>query len=223
MSNFSRHEVVENLLYNRIVPILHHSDVKQTIDVITACYEGGLKVFEFTNRSDLAHEVFSEVSKQIRRKTPDVLIGAGSIVDPGTTSLYIQLGADFIVSPVMNPQMGDICNSRKITWIPGAGTLTEILEADKCGADIVKVFPANHLGGPEYIKSIKGPCPWLVLMATGSISTDRETITSWLKSGAHCLGLGSQLFTKDILERKNYQGLTAKVKTIMQLVQDLRN
>ncbi|MDA1122204.1 MAG: bifunctional 4-hydroxy-2-oxoglutarate aldolase/2-dehydro-3-deoxy-phosphogluconate aldolase, partial [Bacteroidetes bacterium] len=189
--------------------------------VLRACYDGGVRIFEFTNRGEYAHEIFGELNKFAAKETPEMILGVGSIVDAGTTSLYIQLGANFIVSPILNPEMAKVCNRRKISWSPGCGSLTEISYAEELGAEVVKIFPGTEVGGPSFIKAVKGPCPWTSIMPTGGVEPTKENLTAWFNAGVHCVGMGSQLVTKDIISSGNYSLLTDKVKVALEIVKSL--
>lgn len=191
--------------------MFYHKDLTVCKNVIKACYEGGIKVFEFTNRGDYAHELFSELNKWADKETTGLILGAGSVVDAGTTSLYIQLGANFIVSPVLNPEMAKVCNRRKVLWLPGCGSLSEINYAEELGAEIVKIFPGLSVGGPDFVKAVKGPCPWTSIMPTGGVEPTVENLRMWFEAGATCVGIGSNLITKELIQKKDWPGLTKRV------------
>ena len=197
MAKFSKLQVLNTLNENGIVPVFYHQEANICKEILQAVYDGGVRVFEFTNRGDGAHKVFEEILAFANASLPGMILGIGSIVDSGTASLYIQIGANFIVSPITNPEMASTCNRRKIPWMPGCGSLTEINYAESLGADIVKIFPAQQVGGPEFIKAVKAPCPWSSIMPTGGVQPTDENLKEWFSAGAHCVGLGSQLFVKD--------------------------
>ncbi len=197
MAKFSKLQVLNTLNENGIVPVFYHQDANTCKEILQAVYDGGVRVFEFTNRGDGAHKVFEEILAFANASLPGMILGIGSIVEAGTASLYMQIGANFIVSPITNPEMASTCNRRKIPWMPGCGSLTEINYAESLGADIVKIFPAQQVGGPEFIKAVKAPCPWSSIMPTGGVQPTDENLREWLSAGAHCVGLGSQLFVKD--------------------------
>lgn len=222
MARFTRTEVILRMREIGIVPIFYHKDAEICRNVIKACYEGGLKVFEFTNRGDFAHELFSELHKWAEKEIPDLMMGVGSVVDAGTTSLYIQLGANFVVSPLLNPDMAKACNRRKILWIPGCGSVSEIGYAEEFGADILKIFPGSSVGGPDFIKSIKGPCPWTSLMPTGGVEPTLENLKEWFDAGAVCVGIGTNLITKELIARKDWEGLKEKTDATVKIAQMLR-
>ena len=201
-----------------IVPVFYNKDLELCKKVLKACYDGGVKVFEFTNRGDYAHEVFGELNKWVAKEAPEMMLGVGSVVDAGTTSLYIQLGASFIVSPILNAEMAKVCNRRKIAWSPGCGSLTEIGYAEELGAEVVKIFPGTEVGGPSFVKAVKGPFPWTSIMPTGGVEPTEENLSAWFKAGVHCVGMGSQLVTKDILANSDWASLTEKVKNALAIV-----
>ncbi|WP_430813960.1 bifunctional 4-hydroxy-2-oxoglutarate aldolase/2-dehydro-3-deoxy-phosphogluconate aldolase [Carboxylicivirga sp. RSCT41] len=222
MSKFSRIDVTIKMKETGIVPVFYHADVEICKQVLKACYEGGARVFEFTNRGDFAHEVFGKLTKYVRQELPELAMGVGSIIDAATTALYMQLGADFIVSPVLNEEMAKVCNRRKVSWSPGCGSLTEISKAEELGAEVVKIFPGQQVGGPEFVKAIKGPCPWSSIMPTGGVEPTEENLSKWFKAGVHCVGMGSQLISKDVIASGNYALLTEMVKKAITLVQKLK-
>lgn len=211
MAKYTRIDVVLKMKESGIVPVFYHKDPVICRNVIKSCFEGGIKVFEFTNRGDFAHELFSDLNKWAEKEVPGIIMGAGSVVDQATAALYIQLGANFIVSPVMNPEMAKICNRRKILWIPGCGTLSEINQAEELGAEIVKIFPGSSVGGPDFVKAIKGPCPWTSIMPTGGVEPTVENLREWFEAGVTCVGIGSNLISKELIQKKDWKGLTKRV------------
>jgi 2-dehydro-3-deoxyphosphogluconate aldolase/(4S)-4-hydroxy-2-oxoglutarate aldolase len=222
MAKFSRIQVYNKMLDNPVVPLFYNADFDICKNVIKACYDGGLKVFEFTNRGDLAHEIFTELNKYAMKEMPDLILGVGSVIEAATAALYIQLGANFIVSPVLNPEMAKTCNRRKIAWIPGCSTISEISQAEELGAEIVKVFPADRLGGPKFIQSIKAPMPWLTLMATGGVEPNEENLKLWFSAGISCVGIGSQLFPKDIIKNKDYNKIRETAVQICDIIKKIK-
>ncbi len=222
MAQYTRIEVIQAMGDTGIVPLFYHYDVAIVKKVIQACYDGGARVFEFTNRGDHADSVFSEVSKWVCSTIPDMMLGIGSIVDDATAALYIQKGANFIVSPLLNPEIAKICNRRKIAWLPGCATLSEINYAEELGAEIVKIFPAAQIGGPDFIKSIKAPCPWSSIMASGGVSPEKENLTRWFQSGAYCVGMGSKLIIKNADEGYDYKKITELTQNSIQMIKTIK-
>lgn len=222
MSKFSRIEVIIRMQETGIIPVFYHKDPEICRNVMTACYKGGINIFEFTNRGDFAHELFSDLNKWAIKELPGMMLGAGSVVDAGTASLYIQLGASFIVSPLLNPDMSKVCNRRKILWIPGCGSLSEVNYAEELGAEYVKIFPGMAVGGPDFIKSIKGPCPWSSLMPTGGVEPTVENLKGWFDAGASCVGIGSNLINKELIQKKDWDGMAARIADTLSIVKTVR-
>jgi len=206
-----------------IVPLYYSPDVEKCKKVAQACYNGGALAFEFTNRGDFAHEVFSELSKYVKKELPGMALGVGSVIDAGTASLYLQLGADFIVSPLLNPEMAKVCNRRKVLWSPGCGSVSEVNYAEELGCELVKIFPAGQVGGPEFIASVKGPMPWSDLMPSGGVVPEYENLKAWFKAGATCVGMGGQLMKKEYIGEENYEGLATKVKETIELIKKIKS
>jgi 2-dehydro-3-deoxyphosphogluconate aldolase/(4S)-4-hydroxy-2-oxoglutarate aldolase len=223
MARFSRVEVILKMREAGIVPVFYHKDPEVCRNVIKSCFTGGIKVFEFTNRGDYAHELFSDLNKWAEKEVSGMVMGVGSVVDIGTASLYIQLGANFIVSPVMNQDMAKVCNRRKILWSPGCGSLTEINYAEELGAEIVKIFPGSSVGGPEFVKAVKGPCPWTSIMPTGGVDPSKDNLKEWFDAGVTCVGIGSNLITKELIQKKDWKGLENKVADTVKIVKELRS
>ncbi len=222
MARFSRIQVAQVMKETGIVPVFYHADVELCKQVIKACYDGGIRVFEFTNRGDFAAEVFGELTKWSAKECPEMIMGVGSIIDEATTALYISIGANFIVSPLIDEGMAKVCNKRKIAWSPGCGSVTEIGRAHEFGCEVVKIFPGSSVGGPEFVKGVMGPMPYASIMPTGGVSPDEENLTSWFKAGVHCVGMGSQLFPKDVLAKKDFSYISTKCKEAISIVGKLR-
>ncbi|WP_109830564.1 bifunctional 4-hydroxy-2-oxoglutarate aldolase/2-dehydro-3-deoxy-phosphogluconate aldolase [Reichenbachiella versicolor] len=223
MARFSRIDVAVAMKETGVVPVFYHNDVEVCKQILKACYDGGTRVFEFVNRGDFAHEVFGELVKWAAVECPELILGIGSVVDAGTTSLYIQLGANFVVSPILNADMAKVCNRRKIAWSPGCGSLTEISYAEELGAEVVKIFPGSQVGGPSFVKAVMGPFKWSSIMPTGGVEPTEENLKVWFDAGVHCVGMGSKLFVKDSNGQYDYTGLTAKVKETLDIVKKLRS
>jgi len=218
MARFTRIQVAVKMQETGMIPVFYNKDAELCKKVVKACYEGGARVFEFTNRGDFAHEVFAELNKYCAKETPEMILGVGSIVEAGTTSLYIQLGANFIVSPVLSEDMAKVCNRRKILWSPGCGSVNEISKAEELGAEIVKIFPGSQVGGPKFVEAVKGPLPWTSIMPTGGVDTSEENLAVWFKAGVTCVGMGSQLVTKDITDNGKWEELSKKCAETLAII-----
>ncbi len=222
MARFSRIDVAVTMKETGMVPVFYHSDLVLCKEVVKACYEGGVRVFEFTNRGDFAHEVFGDLVKWSEKECPDMILGVGSIIDGPTTALYLQLGANFIVSPIMDEEMAKICNKRKVAWSPGCGSVTEIVKAHELGSEVVKIFPGSQVGGPAFVKGVKGPFPYASIMPTGGVSPDEENLKGWIEAGVHCVGMGSQLFPKEVLANRDFKAITSKCSEALAIIKKLR-
>lgn len=222
MAKFSKIEVFSTILSTGVVPVFYHKDIEISKSVVKACYDGGIRVFEFTNRADFAHETFGELSKFVAANCPEMILGIGSIVDAPTASLYIQLGANFVVGPLFNPDVAKVCNRRLIPYTPGCGSVSEIGFAQEAGCDLCKVFPAGNVGGPSFVKNVKAPMPWSMLMATGAVEPTEENLSAWFKAGVMCVGMGSNLFPKSLLDNKEWQKITDNCKETLAIVRKYR-
>ncbi|MEO2128024.1 MAG: bifunctional 4-hydroxy-2-oxoglutarate aldolase/2-dehydro-3-deoxy-phosphogluconate aldolase [Christiangramia sp.] len=221
MAKFSRIEVVQEMEKTGLVPVFYHGDLETCKNIVRSSYDAGIRVFEFTNRGDFAQDIFAALVRYAEKECPGLMLGIGSVIDPAPTAMYLQLGANFIVSPIMNPEMARICNRRKVAWMPGCGTLTEISEAQECGAEVVKIFPASEVGGPSFIKAVKGPMPWTSIMPTGGVSPNKENLQEWFGAGAHCVGIGSKLFIKKD-GAYDFSAIQKKIEDSLQIIKELK-
>jgi 2-dehydro-3-deoxyphosphogluconate aldolase/(4S)-4-hydroxy-2-oxoglutarate aldolase len=209
MARFDNMAVLTAIKNTGVVPVFYNKDVEVAKQVVKACYEGGIRAFEFTNRGDFAHEVFAEVIKFAAVECPEMAIGVGSIVDAPTASLYIQLGACFVVGPLFNPDIAKVCNRRNVPYTPGCGSISEVGAAQEAGCILCKVFPGDVLG-PKFVKGLLAPMPWSKLMVTGGVEPTEENIQSWKKAGVFCVGMGSKLFPKDQVAAGNWKYISDK-------------
>ena len=221
MARYSRIEVAQVMKETGLVPLFFHSDIEVAKKVLQACYNGGARLMEFTSRGDFAHEVFGELNKYALSKLPGMILGVGSVTDAGSASLYMQLGANFVVTPVLRKDIAIVCNRRKVLWSPGCGSLTEIAQAEEMGCEIVKLFPGGSYG-PSYVKAIKGPQPWTSIMPTGGVSPTKESIEAWFNAGVTCVGMGSKLISNEVIASGDYKGLENKVSKALALIKSAR-
>ena len=222
MARFMRLEVVNTLLDTGLVPLFYNADVETSMELASACSRGGAKTVEFTNRGELAYPVFTELVKHFAKADPSLILGVGSIIDAPTAALYITAGANFIVGPSFNPEIANLCNRRKILYMPGCATETEISTAEEYGAEICKIFPGETVGGPAFIKGVMAPCPWHRLMPTGGVDATEASIGEWIRAGAAAVGLGSKLISNQAVKDKDYDGIAAKTAQCVGWVQSLR-
>ncbi len=222
MARFTKIQTLTTMKNTAIVPVFYHSDIEVAKEVLSACYKGGIRAFEFTNRGDFAQDVFAQLVKFAAKECPDMILGIGSIVDAPTAALYIQLGANFIVGPLFNPDVAKVCNRRQVPYSPGCGTVTEIGFAQEAGCDLCKVFPAGNVGGPSFIKSVLAPMPWSMIMVTGGVEPTEENLTAWIKAGVTCVGMGSNLFPADVIKAKEWNKITDLCKYCLRVVAKAR-
>lgn len=221
MAQYSRLEVASVMKASGMVPLFFHSDVELGKKVLKACYDGGARLMEFTSRGDFAFEVFGQLNKYAIAELPGMIMGVGSITDAGAASLYMQLGANFIVTPVLREDIAIACNRRKVLWSPGCGSLTEIARAEELGCEIVKLFPGD-VYEPKFVKGIKGPQPWTSVMPTGGVSPNKENLKGWFDAGVTCVGMGSKLISKEILANEDMETLKNSVQACLELIKEIR-
>jgi 2-dehydro-3-deoxyphosphogluconate aldolase/(4S)-4-hydroxy-2-oxoglutarate aldolase len=214
---------VLNAVHNTgIVPVFYNGDIEKAKGIAKACVAGGITVLEFTNRGDHAWEVFSALHKFCQKELPEAILGAGSVLDASTASLYIANGASFIVGPVTNPDVAKVCNRRKVPYIPGCGTASEISYAEELGADIVKIFPGTSVGGPGFVKDVLAPMPWSSIMPTGGVDITEGSLRPWFEAGVVSVGMGSKLVSADVVKNNDWATLEARSKQVLALIKKLK-
>ena len=204
MSRFARLHVLNKMVEVGVIPVFYNADLELTRNIVRACRKGGAVCVEFTNRGDHAYEIFSQLEREMSKEDPEAIMGVGSIVDPGTASLYINSGAGFVVGPVLNAEVAKVCNRRKIAY--------------SLGCEIIKIFPGGQVGGPAFVKALKGPMPWSSIMPTGGVEATAESIGAWIGAGCVCLGMGSNLITKELVAAKDWDGIAKNVAAAIELV-----
>ncbi len=221
MARFTRIEVFQTMKDTGMVPLFYHDDIEVAKAVTKACYDGGARLLEFTSRGDFAHEIFRELSLYCAAELPEMILGVGSVTDAASASLYMALGANFIVTPSLREDIAIACNRRKVMWSPGCGSLTEIGRAEELGCEVVKLFPGD-VYGPGMVKAIKGPQPWTNIMPTGGVAPTEDNLSGWFGAGVTCVGMGSKLISKDLLKSGDYAAITSKCKEALGIIKDLQ-
>ena len=221
MAKYTKLQVMQAIAETGMVPVFYHADAEIAKQVLKACYVGGVRAFEFTNRGDFAQEVFGELVKFAVKELPGMIVGVGSVVDPATAALYLQLGANFVVGPLFNPAIAPVCNRRLVPYCPGCGTVTEIGLAQEAGCDLCKVFPGDVLG-PGFVKGLKAPMPWSQIMVTGGVKPTRENLESWFKAGVTCVGMGSNLFPKEVIAAGEWDKISDLCRNALDIIKSVR-
>jgi 2-dehydro-3-deoxyphosphogluconate aldolase / (4S)-4-hydroxy-2-oxoglutarate aldolase len=222
MARFTRLEVLNTIVETGLVPVFYHPEIQVAKNIAEALAAGGAQTIEFTNRGDFAPWVFRELAEYLSKTNPKIILGVGSVVDAPTAALYIASGANFVVGPILNSEIARLCNRRKIAYSPGCGSATEIAAAEELGVEIVKVFPGDSVGGPDFCKAILGPCPWTRIMPTGGVETTKESIEAWFKAGIAAAGIGSNLVKKEWVAAGDYAAITAKTVQVLTWIREAR-
>ena len=222
MAHYDRLQVVNTMIELGLVPVFYNPDVEVAKQIVAACRAGGARVVEFTNRGDFAFQVYTALAQHVAEAEPDVILGVGSVIDAPTAALYIAAGANFVVGPVLNPEVARLCNRRRVAYSPGCGSVSEISEAEELGVEIVKVFPGTQVGGPAFVKAVRGPMPWTRIMPTGGVDATEESIRAWFESGAACVGMGSKLITKELVAAGDWGAISEKVAQVLAWIKEAR-
>lgn len=218
---FTKEQIISAMKETGVVPLFTHDDVEEACAVLEAAYRAGARVFEFTNRRENSFEVFSGLVKRRASRFPDLMLGIGTVMDGETTEAFIAAGADFIISPIIKPDMAPVCHRNGKLWIPGCATTTEVALAREHGAEVIKIFPGSVLG-PSFVSSILPVIPGLQFMITGGVEPTEENLSKWFNAGAMCVGMGSQLFTKQILASRDWDELTRTIQKALAIVKKLK-
>ena len=205
-----------------VAPVFYNADPEVCLEVIRACARGGAPVVEFTNRGDFACDLFGEISRELVRTNPEVVLGIGSVVDAGTASLYINRAARFVVSPCLVPEVARVCNRRMVAYFPGCGSVTDIGEAQELGCEIVKLFPGSSVGGADFVKAVLGPMPWTKIMPTGGVDPDPASIAKWFGAGIVAAGMGSKLITDAAVKAKDWTAIETQVRATVDAIAAFR-
>lgn len=218
MARFSSIAVYNVILEQGLVPVFYNGNFEKARNIVSAIAKGGGKIVEFTNRGDFGYKIFTKLVRHFENTEPQLVFGVGSIFEPNTAALYVNSGANFIVGPVLNPEIAKLCNRRRIPYSPGCGTPSEISYAEELGCEIIKIFPGGLLGGPDFIKSILAPSPWTKFMPTGGVDITEESIKRWFEAGVVAVGIGSKLISKDLVAKENWDGIVRNVVNTLALI-----
>jgi 2-dehydro-3-deoxyphosphogluconate aldolase/(4S)-4-hydroxy-2-oxoglutarate aldolase len=222
MARFQRFDVIRALLDGGLLPIFNTADAQAAVEIAAACARGGASAVELTNRGEAAYPVFCELVGRLAKDDPDLILGVGTVTDAPTAALFLAAGANFIVGPNLNPEIARLCNRRKVLYVPGCATETEIASAEELGAEICKLFPAGCMGGPAFVRSVMAPCPWHRLLATGGIAADEQGIAEWIRAGTAVLGMGGKLISRDLVKAGEYDAIAARTADCLAWIKKAR-
>jgi 2-dehydro-3-deoxyphosphogluconate aldolase / (4S)-4-hydroxy-2-oxoglutarate aldolase len=209
--------VLSSIQTQGMLPLFFYEDFEVSLEIIRTLYRAGITVMEYTNRAKPALDNFKKLRKILDKEMPDMYLGSGTIKNISEAEAFIDAGTDFIVAPTINPEVAKVAQKHKLLWIPGCMTPTEIYLAQKNGAELIKIFPANVVG-LGFISSLKGVFPGLFFMPTGGVELNAKNITAWFHAGACALGMGSKLISKEILEGRLYDQLYNETVKALELV-----
>jgi 2-dehydro-3-deoxyphosphogluconate aldolase / (4S)-4-hydroxy-2-oxoglutarate aldolase len=210
MSKFTKPQLYQKMAEKPLMPLFYHPDLDFALEVLEACYRGGIRVFEYTNRGEGADKLFAKLVERTRTQMPEMAIGIGTIYNAEQAQHFIDLDTDFIVQPFLDEGVAVVCSENELAWIPGTMTFTEMYKAQTLGANVVKLFPGNIVG-PDFLKAMKGPMPNTKVLVTGGVEPTEASIKTWMDAGAFMLGLGSQLFNKKTLDNRDFQTIEKTV------------
>ncbi|WP_303312239.1 bifunctional 4-hydroxy-2-oxoglutarate aldolase/2-dehydro-3-deoxy-phosphogluconate aldolase [Hymenobacter sp. BT730] len=196
MARFTRTQTIAQARQTPLIPVFYHAQQSYARQVLKACYEGGVRLFEFTNRGPNDFTIFAELQRFVEAEYPDLQLGAGTIFTAEEAEHFIDAGADFIIQPIISPEVAAVCQRHDLAWLPGAMTLNEVYQAQQMGAALVKLFPSAQLG-PAYLKALRGSMPTLPIMVTGGIQPTVPVLTEWRDAGATCAGIDARLLLTD--------------------------
>ena len=212
-----RKAVLKSILSQGMLPLFFCEDAQVSLDITRTLYKAGVRALEYTNRGKQALDNFKALKKAQKKEFPELNLGIGTIKNISEAQAFIDAGADFVVSPIVNGEVGKAAHKAKLLWIPGCMTPTEIYAAQKYGVELIKIFPANILG-PAFIGSIRELFPGQMFIPTGGVEVDKENIRAWFRAGVSAVGMGSKLISKEILELRLYDQLEIDTRKALELV-----
>lgn len=216
---YKKERALQVLLEQKLLPLYYHESEEVSIAILKALYDAGVRIVEYTNRGENALENFKALRKEVDKSMPELLLGIGTVKSKKQAKKYIEAGADFMVAPSINEEVGDVTLKENLLWIPGCMTPTEIARAENAGAEIVKIFPGSLLG-PSYIHAIKDIFPGLKFIITGGVEAEEKNLRGWFQSGVIAVGMGSKLITKEMIAEKNYEALKTASLNALKLVKE---
>lgn len=217
----SNQQLIGQMSEQGLLPLFYHADAQVCTAVVKALYGAGIRVVEFTNRGAQALENLKQLHQLRLRELPDLIIGAGTITTADQANRFLDAGADFLVSPVFDNDVCDVAYLRKVLWVPGCMTPTEIHVAAQAGIQLIKLFPGSVLG-PGFVQAIRELFPQIKFMPTGGVESTAENLGAWFKAGVVAVGMGSQLITKEALAAGDYARVSSKTAGALEIIHAIR-
>lgn len=208
---------LSSILEARVLPLFYHDDPEVCINIMLSLYDAGIRSIEFTNRGTHALSNFTSMLLRRNEEMKDLMLGIGTIRTLEQLHQFENAGADFFVSPIVDPVLLRHASVNEHLFIPGCMTPTEIHIAENEGCHLVKIFPGNIVG-PQFIRSVKELFPGMKYMVTGGVECNKENLQNWFSSGADAVGLGSSLISRDILNSKDYKKLEIDTKNLLSIL-----
>lgn len=214
-------QVTAAIVQQGMLPLYFNADETISIEVLKAIYKAGIKAVEYTHRGEEALKNFKALIELRNLEMPDLLIGIGTIKNVSQAKEYLQLGADFIISPGFVPEIANYTVSNDIFYGPGCMTPADIIAAENAGIQFIKLFPGNMLG-IEFLSSVKDIFPNLLFMPTGGVDATKESIEAWFKAGVCAVGMGSKLISKPLMDQKKYQSIENNTIAVLDLIRTIK-
>ncbi|MBQ0077589.1 MAG: bifunctional 4-hydroxy-2-oxoglutarate aldolase/2-dehydro-3-deoxy-phosphogluconate aldolase [Bacteroidales bacterium] len=220
-NRYSKKQIIAAIEETAVIPVFYNADLETSKNVLRACYKGGIRVFEFTNRGEAAAEVFRQLVPFVEEELPEMILGVGSISFVKDAWKFIRMGARFVVGPQFVPGIAPVCGLFNVPYMPGCGTVSEVGRAQRAGCEVCKVFPGDVLG-PKFVKGLRAPMPWSKIMVTGGVKPERENLEAWFKAGVSCVGMGSNLFPKDVIEAGDWEKISRLCANTIAIIKEVR-
>jgi len=222
MARIPKSDAIARIGEEGVIPLFFHEDAALAKHVADAIFSAGFSALEFTNRGPGALDVFAALSAHVRAHHPDVLLGVGTVHDAETAESFLRQGADFVVGAIFRADVAEACGKADVPYVPGCATPTEIVTAHEAGCELIKIFPADTLGGPAFLKAVKGPLPWLKAVASGGVKANADSLKGWFDAGVFAVCMGSDLIPAALLKARDFAGIAENAEKTRALLRTVR-
>jgi 2-dehydro-3-deoxyphosphogluconate aldolase / (4S)-4-hydroxy-2-oxoglutarate aldolase len=212
-----KNTALQTIVDQGVLPLFFYQDPQVSLDIVSTLYRAGIRTLEYTNRGPAALDNFAYLKKELSVACPDLHLGIGTIKTAAEAESFIAAGADYIVAPIVNPDVARVAREAGLLWIPGCMTPTEIFWAQENQAALIKIFPANIVG-PSFISSIRELFPGQLFMPTGGVEIEEENLHTWFRAGVCAVGMGSKLISRVVLEERQYDVLQHLTEKALRMV-----